>query len=87
MLTTAKVGALCSAPFSFVDALTMAPFLRLVRCDNRTPLLLTLCNEHGDEIASATATADEAVHCAIMLLARAQTLRPGYRLTVATPDG
>ena len=60
----------------------MAAFLRLVERD-RLALLLTLCNEHGDEVASATAPAGEAaVKSAILLLARSETLRPGYRLTV-----
>jgi hypothetical protein len=47
-------------------------------------MLLTLCDEHGIEIDSATATSGEAaIRSAIMLLSRALTLRPGYRLTVA----
>jgi hypothetical protein len=61
----------------------MPPTLRLVRCDNRTPLLLTLHDEHGNEIARATTPSNEAVRCAILLLAQTQTLRPGHRLTVA----
>jgi len=45
--------------------------------------LLTLSNERGDEVASARAPAGEAaVKSAILLLARSETLRPGYRLTV-----
>ncbi len=66
------------------------PFLRLVRRDPRDtapPLLLTLCDEHGDEIASATAPAGEAaVKRAILLLARSKTLRAGYRLMVLVAD-
>jgi len=47
-------------------------------------LRLTLQNETGDEIASAIAPAGEAaIRSAIMLLARSETLRPGYRLTVS----
>jgi hypothetical protein len=47
-------------------------------------LRLTLQNQAGDEIASATAPAGEAaIKCAILLLARSETLRPGYRLTVS----
>jgi hypothetical protein len=47
-------------------------------------LLLTLSNEHGDELASATAPAGEAaIKSAVMLLARSETLRPGYRLMVS----
>jgi hypothetical protein len=63
----------------------MAPFLRLVQCDNdnRVPLLLTLCDEHGNEIDRVTTPSGEAVRCAIMLLARSKALRPGYRLTVS----
>jgi len=63
----------------------MAPFLRLVQCDNdnRVPLLLTLCDEHGNEIDRVTTPSGEAVRCAIMLLSGARTLRPGYRLTVS----
>jgi hypothetical protein len=57
----------------------MPTFLRLVQRDDRMPLLLTLCDEH-----SATATdGDAAVRIAIRLLARTQTLRPGYRVTVS----
>jgi hypothetical protein len=62
----------------------MPPFLRLVQRDDRVPMLLTLSDEHGIEIDSATATSGEAaIRSAIMLLSRALTLRPGYRLTVA----
>jgi hypothetical protein len=62
----------------------MPTFLRLVQRDDRVPMLLTLCDEHGNEIDSATApSGDAAVRIAIRLLARTQTLRPGYRLTVA----
>jgi hypothetical protein len=65
----------------------MATFLRLVECDNQVPLLLTLCDEHGNEIDRATTPSGEAARCAIMLLARSKALRPGYRLTVAMEDG
>jgi len=61
----------------------MPTFLRLVRCDNEVPLLLTLCDEHGNEIDRDTTPSDEAIRCAIMLLARSKALRPGYRLTVS----
>jgi hypothetical protein len=62
----------------------MPPFLRLVQCDDRVPLLLTLCDEHGNEIDSDTALSGEAAtQSAIRLLARTKTLRPGYRLTVS----
>jgi hypothetical protein len=62
----------------------MPRFLRLVQRDDRVRLLLTLCDEHGIEIDSAMATdGDAAVRTAIRLLERTQTLRPGYRLTVA----
>jgi diacylglycerol kinase family enzyme len=62
----------------------MPTFLRLVQRDDRVPLLLTLCDEHGNEIESATApSGDAAIRIAIRLLARIQTLRRGYRLTVA----
>jgi hypothetical protein len=62
----------------------VAAFLRLVERDHRA-LLLTLSNEHGDEVASETAPAGEAaIKSAIILLARSETLRPGYRLTVST---
>jgi hypothetical protein len=48
------------------------------------PLLLTLCDEHGDEIDSAIApSGDAAIRSAIMLQSRVRTLRPGYRLTVS----
>jgi hypothetical protein len=47
------------------------------------PLLLTLCDEHGNEIDRITTPGGEAVRCAIMLLARSKELRPGYRLTVS----
>jgi len=58
-------------------------FLRLVERDHQE-LLLTLSNEHGEEVASETALAGEAaIKSAIMLLARSETLRPGYRLTVS----
>jgi hypothetical protein len=62
----------------------MPTFLRLVQRDDRVPLLLTLCDQHGNEIDSATAAnGDAAIQMAIRLLARTQTLRPGYRLTVS----
>ena len=62
----------------------VAAFLRLVQCDRPAPLRLTLQNEAGDEIASSMAPAGEAaVKSAILLLARSETLGPGYRLTVA----
>jgi hypothetical protein len=62
----------------------MPTFLRLVQRDDRVPLLLTLCDERGNEIDSATApSGDAAIQMAIRLLARTQTLRPGYRLTVS----
>jgi hypothetical protein len=65
----------------------MPRFLRLVQRDDRILLLLTLCDERGIEIDSETATdGDAAVRMAIRLLARTQTLRPGYRLTVAMWD-
>jgi hypothetical protein len=82
-LTTLEIGALCSAVFCCVDA-PMRTFLRLVQRDDRRQLLLTLCDEHGNEIDSATAPdGDAAIDRAIRLLARTQTLRPGYRLTVS----
>jgi hypothetical protein len=43
-----------------------------------------LCDEHGNEIDRVTTPSDEAIRCAIMLLARSKALRPGYRLTVST---
>jgi len=56
----------------------------LVERDQLVPLRLTLQNEAGDEIASAMAPAGEAaVKSAVLLLARSETLRPGYRLTVS----
>jgi hypothetical protein len=62
----------------------MPPFLRLVQRDDRVALLLTLCDEHGNEIDSDTALSGEAaIHSAIMLLSRVRTLRPGYRLSVS----
>jgi hypothetical protein len=62
----------------------MPTFLRLVQRDDRVPLLLTLCDEHGNEIDSTTAPSGEAaIRSAIRLLARTPTLRPGYRLTVS----
>jgi hypothetical protein len=62
----------------------MPTFLRLVQRDDRVPLLLTLCDEHGNEIDSDTAPSGEAaIKSAIMLLSRLQTLRPGYRLMVS----
>jgi hypothetical protein len=62
----------------------MPTFFRLVQRDDRVPLLLTLCDQHGNEIDSATALGGEAaIRSAIKLLARTQTLRPGYRLTVS----
>jgi hypothetical protein len=62
----------------------MPTFLRLVQRDDRVPLLLTLCDEHGNEIDSASApSGDAAIQTAIRLLARTQRLRPGYRLTVS----
>jgi hypothetical protein len=52
--------------------------------DDRVALLLTLCDEHGNEIDSDTAPSGEAaIRSAIMLLSRTKTLRPGYRLTVS----
>ena len=60
-------------------------FLRLVQCDRPAPLRLTLQNEAGDEIASSMAPAGEAaVKSAILMLARSETLGPGYRLAVST---
>jgi len=51
------------------------------------PLRLTLPNEAGDEIASAMPPAGEAaVKSAILLLARSETLRAGYRLIVLGMD-
>jgi hypothetical protein len=62
----------------------MPPFLRLVQRDDRVLLLLTLHDEHGNEIDSETAPSGEAaIRTAIRLLARTPTLRPGYRLTVS----
>jgi hypothetical protein len=62
----------------------MPTFLRLVQGDNQVPLLLTLCDEYGDEIDSTIAPSGEAaIRSAIMLLSRVRTLRPGYRLTVS----
>jgi hypothetical protein len=62
----------------------MPPFLRLVERDDRIPLLLVLCDEHGNEIDNTTAASGEAaIQSAIRLLARTKTLRPGYRLTVS----
>jgi hypothetical protein len=62
----------------------MPPFLRLLQRDDQVRLLLTLCDENGHEVDSATATGgDAAIRTAIRLLARTQTLRPGYRLTVS----
>jgi hypothetical protein len=62
----------------------MPTFLQLVQRDERVPLLLTLRDEHGNEIDSDTALSGEAaIKCAIMLLSRLRTLRPGYRLTVS----
>jgi hypothetical protein len=62
----------------------MPTFLRLVKRDDRVPLLLTLCDEHGNEIDSDMApTGEAAIRSAIMLLSRLRTLRPGYRLTVS----
>jgi len=59
-------------------------FLPLVPRDNLAPLLLTLCDEPGNEIPSATAPAGEtAVKSVVLLLARSETLRPAYRLTVS----
>ena len=82
-LLTTPESPTCGAPFS-LSRCAMPAFLRLVQRDNRVPLLLTLCDEYGIEIDSATATdGDAAIDSAIMLLSRAQTLRPGYRLTVA----
>jgi hypothetical protein len=61
--------------------------LRLVQGDKQLPLLLTLCDEHGNEIDSDTApNGDAAIRIAIRLLARTQTSRPGYRLTVSMGD-
>ena len=65
----------------------MPPFLRLIQRDRPAPLLLTLCDEPGDEIASATASRDEAaVKSAMLLLARCEALQPGYRLMVLVAD-
>ena len=62
----------------------MPPFLRLVQRDDRVLLLLTLHDEHGNEIDSETAPSGEAaIRTAIRLLARTPKLRPGYRLTVS----
>ena len=62
----------------------MPTFLRLVQRDDRVSLLLTLCDENGDEIDSDRAPSGEAaIRSAIMLLSRTKTLRPGYRLTVS----
>jgi hypothetical protein len=62
----------------------MPTFLRLVHSDDRVPMLLTLCDEHGNEIDSATASSgDAAIRMAIRLLERTEKLRPGYRLTVS----
>ena len=60
----------------------MPTLLRLVQRDE-VLLLLTLCDEHGNEIDRATTPSGEAARCAIMLLARSKALRPGYRLTVS----
>ena len=60
----------------------MPTLLRLVQRDE-VLLLLTLCDEHGNEIDRVTTPSGEAVRCAIMLLARSKALRPGYRLTVS----
>jgi hypothetical protein len=61
----------------------MPTLLRLVQRDE-VLLLLTLCDEHGNEIDRATTpSGDAAIRSAIMLLSRARTLRPGYRLTVS----
>jgi hypothetical protein len=52
------------------------------------PLVLNLCNEHGDEIASTTTPAGEAaIQSAVLLLARSAALLPGYRLTVTVEGG
>jgi hypothetical protein len=62
----------------------MPTFLRLVHSDDRVPMLLTLRDEHGNEIDSETAPSGEAaIRTAIRLLQRTETLRPGYRLTVS----
>jgi hypothetical protein len=55
----------------------MPTVLRLVQRDERVPLLLTLRDEHGNEMDSDTALSGEAaIKCAIMLLSRQRTPRP-----------
>jgi hypothetical protein len=51
----------------------MPTVLRLVQRDERVPLLLTLRDEHGNEMDGDTALSGEA---AIMLLSRQRTPRP-----------
>jgi len=71
------------ASISGAEGRHVPPFLRLIQGDRPPPLLLTLFNEHGDEIARATASGEEAaVKSAILLLAQSGTLRPGHRLMV-----
>jgi hypothetical protein len=71
-------------PSEAVTIQAIPTFLRLVQRDDQVPLLLTLCDEHGNEIDSTRATGgDAAIRMAIRLLARTQTLRPGYRLMVS----
>jgi hypothetical protein len=49
----------------------------IVQRDQREPLLLTLRDEHGNEMDSDTALSCEAaIKCAIMLLSRPRTPRP-----------
>jgi hypothetical protein len=65
----------------------MPPYLRFVQRDDQIPMLLTLWDEQGNGIDSETATdGDAAVRMAINLLARKQTLRLSYQLTVAIWD-
>jgi hypothetical protein len=65
----------------------MPPYLRFVQRDDQIPMLLTLWDEQGNGIDSETATdGDAAVRMTINLLARKQTLRLSYQLTVAIWD-
>ena len=49
----------------------MPTLLRLVQRDDQVPLLLTLCDEHGNEIDRDTAPSGEAaIQSAIMPLSR-----------------
>jgi len=58
------------------------------RVQAAAPLRLTLQNETGDEVASATTPPGEAaVKSAILLLARSEAPRPGNRLTVSIEGG